>query len=303
MKPVKKGLVSIVILNWDGLNDIKGCIKSIQEKTAYKPYEMIVVDNGSKDGSVPWLKKMEKKGIINKLVINKKNVGFGPGNNQGIAIASGEYVFLLNNDTFVTKNWLKKIVKVAESYPEVGIVGPHFPTIDTPDIIYGAGYIDDAGRAYNLFNINDSYTEQISGGAFLIKREVIDKIGFFDKGFAPIYFEETDYCGRARKAGFKILFTPKSKILHNESASTKKQTSKWRFVTINKNRQRYMLIHFQKGRLLKGFVWEMLRFGKDLSKMRGHWLIESWLINLYHFPEIVKKRVDYKKGNVWMGAD
>jgi len=301
MSKEKNKLVSIVILNCNGLEDIKGCFKSIGEKTAYRPFEIIVVDNGSKDASVPFLKEMKRKGVIQSLILNKENRGFGPGNNQGIAVAKGEIVFLLNNDTFVTSNWLENLVKITERFPKAGIVGPHFPPVDKKNIIFGGGYIDDAGRPHDSMKKGEHFAEQVSGGAFLIKRPVIDAIGFLDKGFAPIYFEESDYCARARRAGFKVLFSPKSKILHNESASTKKQTSKWRFVTINKNRQRFILIHFPKRRLLKSFFWEALRFGKDLVGLRGHWLLESWLVNLRNLPEIVGKRRDYSKGNLFLG--
>ncbi len=299
----REKLVSIIILNWDGKQDTEKCIDSIYKNTSYKNFEIILVDNGSKDGSVEMLKGMKQKGLIKKLILNRENRGFGGGNNQGMAAARGKYVFLLNNDTIVTKNWLRNIVRVAEADPAVGIVGPHFPLVENPDFVFGGGYIDDAGRAINLYNKEDMAVEQLSGGAFLIKRLVMEKVGFFDKGFFPIYFEESDYCARARKAGFKVFFTLKSKILHNESAATRKQASKWRFVTINKNRLRYMLIHFPKRRLLKSFFWEMLRFGRELVHLRAHWLVEAWLINLRNLPEIIRKRRDYKKGRLFVGAE
>ena len=295
-------LVSIVILNWNGKKDVEQCIDSLYKNTSYKNFEIVLVDNGSKDGSVEVLKEMKKKGLIHQLILNDENKGFGGGNNQGMAIAKGDYIFLLNNDTFVTKNWLKNIVTVAEAKEDVGIVGPHFPLVDNPDFIFGGGYIDDAGRAINMYNKDDRDVEQVSGGAFLIKKPVLDRVGFFDPGFFPIYFEESDYCARARRAGFKIFFTTKSKVLHNESASTKRQTSKWQYVTINKNRLRHMLIHFPKLRLVKSVFWEILRFVKELGQFRAHWLLEAWFINLKSTKDIVSKRINYKKGKLFVEA-
>jgi len=295
-------LVSIIILNWNGKQDTEQCIESIYKNTSYKNFEIVLVDNGSNDGSVEMLKKLQKCKKIHQLVLNRENNGFGGGNNQGMEVAKGDYLFLLNNDTFVTKNWLRNIVKVAESRKDIGIVGPHFPLVQDPEFVFGGGYTDDAGRAVNMYNRKDMAVEQVSGGAFLIKRELFAKIGFFDEGFFPIYFEEADYCARARKAGFKVFYTLKSKILHNEGAATSKQANKWRYVTINKNRIRFVLLHFPKTRLLKFFAWELLRFGKELVHLKVHWLLEAWIVNLTRLGEIIGKRKDYSKKELLVKA-
>jgi len=293
MPAVKKGLVSIVILNWNGKKLLQDCVESILKNTDYKNFEIIVSDNGSTDGSIEILQQLRKQGKVQKLVLNGKNLGFGGGNNAGILAAEGEYVFLLNNDTLVTKGWLAELVKAAEQNPAVGIIGPLFQNFDQQNISLGPGYVDDSGRSKDIVSEKELEGEMVSGGAFFVKRKVIEKIGLLDEKFFPIYFEDADYCARARKAGFGILFTPKSRIVHLESASTKKQPGKWMFLALNRNRVRYMLLHFSTKRIAKAFFWELARLGKNIASRRFLWLLESYWLNLRDLPDIAAKRKIY----------
>ncbi len=294
MKPVKEGLVSIIILNWNGKHFLKDCIDSILKNTSYKKFEIVVSDNGSTDGSIELLKKMKKNGKVQKLVLSGKNLGFGGGNNAGIKVSEGEFILLLNNDTKVTKNWLKPLVELADKRQDVGILGPWFPNAAHKNTIFGPGFVDNKGISRDSFKKEEGEAEMVSGGAFFVKRRVIDAIGVLDKGFFPIYFEDSDYCARARKAGFKIMFTPKSKIIHYESAATNAQPSKWKFLALNRNRIRYMLLHFPKRRLAKAAFWESLRLGKNAFSMRFPWLIEAYWLNLKDTKDIVSKRKLYQ---------
>jgi hypothetical protein len=296
MKPVKKGLVSIVILNWNGKKFLKDCIESISESTDYRNFEVIVADNGSTDGSIDLLQEMKKKGLVQKLVLNGRNLGFGGGNNRGIFEAEGEFVFLLNNDTKVTKGWLAPLVELANRRADAGIIGPLFPNLSQLDKIFGPGFIDNKGISRDLEVSGECEGEMVSGGAFFVKRKVIDAIGLLDEKFFPIYFEDSDYCARARKAGFRILFTPKSKIIHYESAATNAQPAKWKFLALNSNRVRYMLLHFPKRRLAKAAFWETLRLGKNALSRKGPWLLEAYWQNAMNAKEIAEKRRLYGSG-------
>ncbi len=300
MKPAKKGLVSIVILNWNGKSYLQQCIASLWKNTNYKNFEIIVSDNGSTDGSIAVLQGLKRRGKVHKLVLNEKNLGFGGGNNIGIMAAEGDYIFLLNNDTRATKDWLLPLVEQAKKDESIGIIGPWFPDADHKETIFGPGFVDNKGISRNAF-IKEGEGEMVSGGAFFIKRKAVDKIGLFDERFFPIYFEDADYCARARKAGFKIWFTPKSKIIHFESAATSSQPSRWRFVTINSNRIRNALLHFPKRRLAKFLGWEALRLAKSVKEKNPHWLLKAWAINLKALPEIASKRQEYGKGNLFLG--
>ncbi|MDD5163415.1 MAG: glycosyltransferase family 2 protein [Candidatus ainarchaeum sp.] len=298
---MKQPIVSIIMLNWNGKDYTRQCIESVAENTAREKYELIAVDNGSTDGSIGMLEEMKRKRLVDVVILNSENRGFAGANNQGLKIANCKYLFLLNNDTLLEKNWLEKMVLAAESSEKIGIVGPDLPSGKEKNENFGGGYIDDKGIARHSYKNTDGPAEQVGGAAFFIKRSVFEKIGFLDEGFNPIYFEESDYCARARKAGFEVFFTPKVRIVHFGSAIVKKQACKWSYITLNKNRARYMLLHFSKSRLAKAFFWELLRIAKSIVTLKIHWLFEAYWIDLKNFSEIVEKRKRYSKGNLAVG--
>ena len=162
------------------------------------------------------------------IIKNEKNYGFAEGNNIGIRYAlevlNPDYVLLLNNDTVVDKEFLTELVKVAESDEKIGIVGAVNYYYDMPEKIWFAGGKIDfwTGKVYAI-GLNDKIKEvdYVAGSSFLIKKEVIEKVGILNPAYF-IYWEETDWCARAHKAGYKVLFIPKSKIWHKVSAITKK---------------------------------------------------------------------------------
>ena len=114
--------ISIIVLNWNGKDITRQCLNSIKKNTLYPDYEIIVVDNGSKDGSIEMLKELKNKKLINKLIMNNENKGFAKANNQGFKVADGSYFLMLNNDIIVTKNWLKELVKLIESNERIAAV-------------------------------------------------------------------------------------------------------------------------------------------------------------------------------------
>lgn len=303
---MRNKLVSIIILNWNGIEFTKQCIQSITQNTAYAPYEIIVVDNGSKAAEVEQLQQLQRKGLIEELILNKENRGFAGANNQGLRVAKGDFFILLNNDTVVKPNWLHGLVGVALSDEKIGIIQPDLPERNDEKQPFCGGYIDDRGSARLSIKQEGAFfqqLEQTAGAAFFFKKTVFEKIGFLDEGFNPIYFEESDYCARARKAGFKVGYTAKSRVIHLVSKSTKKQTSKWQYLTVNKNRIRFMLLHFSKKRLAKAFFWESLRVAKSIANMQIHWLLQAYWINLKNLNEILEKRKRYSKGDLMVRND
>lgn len=295
---MKAKKVSIIILNWNGLDFTKKCLASIKNNTAGMDYEIIVVDNGSKAEEVLELKKLHAKGAIGKLILNKSNKGFSGGNNQGIRAAKGDYLLLLNNDTTLTKNWLAALVKTAEKDRKIGVVGPNIESYCQPGVVFGGGFVDKTGAARHSYSKEEGDAEQVGGAALFFKRKVLEKIGGLDEGFNPIYFEETDFCARARKAGFRVVFTPKSKVIHFEGGIMKKQPGKRAFVSINKNRIRFMLLHFPPAMLAQAIPFEVGRIAKSIATMRFHWLLEAYAIDLKNFGEIMEKRKRIEKGDL-----
>lgn len=220
--------VSIVILNWNGYEDTRGCLVSLQ-KIDYPNYEIIVIDNGSTDGS-PEMIESDFPEI--KLIRNKENLGFERANNVGIREALKEdaaYVSLLNNDTIVAPNFLSELVKAFEGDVSVGMAGPKIYYMDKPyrisfaggkiSWIFGKSWHEGDGRLDNEKYNKQKYTDYITGACMVIKTEVFKKIGLFNETYFR-YWEDTELCERAIRAGYKLLYVPSSTIKHKVAATT-----------------------------------------------------------------------------------
>lgn len=219
--------VAIILLNWNQKKDTIDCLESLR-KLNYANYEIIVVDQDSGDGTQDIIRARFPNVI---LIENRENVGFAEGNNIGIRKAfegNTDYIFLLNNDTVVDIDILRNLIELAETGPEIGLVGAKIFYFDVPDKIWFAGGKMDwiRGLTVNLGAEQEDgpeydqikETDFISGCAFLIKRNVIEKIGLLDKRYF-IYFEEVDWCLSARRGGYKIFFCPGAKVWHKVSSS------------------------------------------------------------------------------------
>jgi len=273
--------VTILLLNYNGWKDAIECLESVY-KITYPNWELILVDNGSVDGSVSRIKECaagkipveskvfeydaERKPIesIEELFYDEeearvkvskrdkewdtlllhqklsilrieKNRGFTGGNNIGIEYILKErktdYILLLSNDTVVDREFLTELVKVAESDEKIGIVGAVNYYYDKPEKIWAYGEKINfwKGKSYHI-DVNARDTEQhnmieeadyVAGSCFLIKKEVIEKVGMLDHEYFA-YWDEADWCARARKAGYKVLCPPKAKIWHKIASTNKK---------------------------------------------------------------------------------
>jgi len=217
--------VSIIILTWNGIKHVGDCLNSVFN-SAYPDYEVIIVDNGSKDGTPEMISERFPQA---RLIRNKKNLGFTGGNNQGAEYTQGEILFLLNDDTKIHPDLIRVLVEELEDSPQIGIIGPKIYFMDEPDRIWFAGGKIDWHKSdsYHLSKnltdhqlINDSKKEVdfITGCALMIKREVIEKVGLFDnKLFA--FYEDADLCQKAKKAGYKIIYLPFGGVWHIKSAT------------------------------------------------------------------------------------
>jgi GT2 family glycosyltransferase len=220
--------IFILVLNWNGKADTIECLESVQ-KIDYPNYQIILLDNGSIDDSVVTIKEKFPQVLV---IENNANLGFAAGNNVGIdyAISQGaNYIFLLNNDTVVDPQILWAFIHAHEKYPEAGILGSKIYYYSQPQKIWfaGAQWLPEQaifkhiglGKLDNDSNLAEiRETDYICGCALLIKAEVVKKIGMLE----PKYFlmwEETDWCYRAKRAGYKCILVPKSKVWHKISSS------------------------------------------------------------------------------------
>jgi GT2 family glycosyltransferase len=231
--------LSIVVLSWNTRELLGQCLESVRQSLE-KHYriEIIVVDNGSTDGSVGMVKELIKKytgtdRFILRLVENEVNLGYAKGNNVGISKAEGKYLMLLNSDTLVGKGQIEKLINFLDSHLKVDIVGPrllnsdrtfqascgHFPNVWVTFLMLfkehfgGSDYVRSSPR-------RSGFTDWLVGAAFVARREVFEKIGGFDEKIF-MYMEEVEWFYRARKAGFKAFFYKDAQITHLGRGSSK----------------------------------------------------------------------------------
>lgn len=228
---VPSPLVSVIVINYNGKEFLKDCLESIYGQT-YHNFELIVVDNGSTDGSVQFIKEKFPDTI---LIENKENLGFAVANNQGIEILRGKYVALLNNDTVVDRDWLKNLVTAAESSSEdTGMWAGKILSLENPNIIDSVGGLiisndgiaKGRGRLERDIGQYDREEEVFipSACAALYRKRMFDEVGLFDEDFFA-YCEDTDLGLRARLAGWKTISAPKAVVYHHYSGTTGKYTS------------------------------------------------------------------------------
>ncbi len=234
--------IAIVILNWNNIADTLECIRSVHKLQGVADYtlQIVVVDNGSSQS----INKLKKEKEIT-LIHNKKNLGFAGGNNVGIKCAlenGADYVMILNNDTVVNEDLVVQLIKVADLHKDAGILSPkiyfapgfefHKDRYEKDEqgkvIWYAGGIMDwdnvlgsnrgvdevDIGR-YNKIEETDFAT----GACILIKRQVLEGVGFFDEKYF-MYLEDADLALRAKKAGWKVLYVPNSHLWHKVAGSS-----------------------------------------------------------------------------------
>jgi hypothetical protein len=226
--------VFIVVLTWNGKDLTLDCLESL-EKLDYPRLYIIVVDNGSTDGTAEAVKG--RYGDRVDLVRNDANLGFAGGNNVGIdhALRQGaDFVLLLNNDTVVDPDLVGNLLAAMLPSPRIGITGPKIYFHDSPDRIWFAGgevHLCKGITRHRGIREKDRgqydepiETDFITGCAMMVKREVFSAIGKLDESY-PAYFEDTDFCMRARRAGFLVVYAPGGRVWHKVSRSTGGQLS------------------------------------------------------------------------------
>ena len=229
--------VTIIIVNWNTKDLLHDCLNSVIEQTKKVEYEIVVVDNNSTDGSALMVRNNFKQVV---LIANTDNRGFAAANNQAMKVAKGRYVLLLNSDTIVLDRAIEKTIAFADNNPEVGVTGCRvlnpdaslqqtcfmFPSV--LNMFLSCTYLYKFFPKSRFFgreqmtwwDRNDTREVDVVTGCFmLVRKDAIEKVGMMDEEYF-MYGEETDWCFRFKKGGWKIMFTPAGQIIHYGGQST-----------------------------------------------------------------------------------
>ena len=216
---------SVIVLNWNGRPLLEECLSSIRSQT-FRDFETIVVDNGSTDGSVDWVKEHWGDSVI--TVPLPSNLGFAGGNNAGIRRARGRLVILLNNDTAVDPGWLAAMDDAVRRHPDAGMFTPKILNYYRKDEIDNTGHLiypDGMARGRHRLEKDDGRFDEEgealwpSGCAGVYKKEMLDEIGLLDDAFFA-YGEDVDLGLRARWAGWTCFYVPTAVVFHKYSATS-----------------------------------------------------------------------------------
>lgn len=300
--------VSIIIVNWNTVDILRGCLSSVYLQTHDIIYELIVVDNASSDGSAEMVKQ-EFPQVT--LIANSENRGFAAANNQGMLIANGHYTLLLNPDTIILDGAIQKTVAFADQHPDIGVLGCQvwvndneiqrtcfsFPTVwkalvQEVGLLHMFPHSRIFGRAhYGWWDRNSQRDVDVVSGMFmLVRQEAIQEIGLMDEAYF-VYAEETDWCFRFHKAGWRCVFTPIASIIHLDGGSKSTDLIKTKmFVQMQKS----ILVFYlkQQGRL----PWMAIK-GLYISSMLFRYIIYS-VMSLFTQNKSIVRRIDQSQAAI-----
>lgn len=255
--------LSIVIVNWNTKEYLLRCLKSVFQSEKSNFWEVIVVDNGSRDGSAGEVSRLFPRVHV---IANDKNLGFARATNQGISQSSGKYVLLLNPDTELKGKAIERLVAFMDSHPAAGIAGGQLLNPDGSKQNSIANFPSLATELFNKSLLRRLFPERFPGkerhysdpievdsviGACLIaRREAVQRVGTLDEGYF-LFFEETDWCYRMKKAGWMVYHVPEAEVIHyqGKGAETRKREAKveyyhsrYRFFRKNRGRLQWFLL-------------------------------------------------------------
>ncbi|MEM8530182.1 MAG: glycosyltransferase family 2 protein [Chloroflexota bacterium] len=264
--------VLIIVLCYNGIDLTLECLESLRH-IAYENYDVLIVDNASHDGTPAKVREY----FPNVHVIETgANLGFAAGNNVGLRYAlqhQYDYALLLNNDTEVTPDFLRALIDVAESDASIGVFGPTICYHEQPDIVWSAGGTIDWQRGNSgMIGLGEHQStlpnqprdvDFVTGCALLCKCRVLERIGLLDERFF-MYYEESEWCARATRAGFRIVHVPQSHILHKIPLDARADQP---YVAYYMTRNRLLFLRATSARLSAWFHALILQDGRTLLSL------------------------------------
>jgi GT2 family glycosyltransferase len=287
---------SVIVLSWNGMADLRECLDAVRSQD-FTDFEIIVVDNGSTDGSADFVAS-HYPGV--RLIRTERNLGFAAGNNQGLRVGTGDVLVLLNQDTVVQAGWLKGLVEAVVSDATCGIAGGKALYPDGR-IQHAGGRVDERGcgshYGYRQRDVGQCEqvqdVEYVTGATLAISRAASEVIGGLDEGFGCAYYEDVDWCYRAKEAGFRVVYTPHAVLIHKESSAAADLSHEGMYY-FQRNRLRFVLKHWSTERLVEEFLpaersWlKGLDAGSERLIAAAH---HAYLYHLLHLNDLIEWRM------------
>jgi len=230
--------LSIIIVNYNTKDLTYDCIKSVIDSAAKVKYEIIVVDNGSKDDSFSTFEKLQKLTPNLILIRNKENLGYAKANNQGIKVSKGKHILLLNSDTIIKKESFSRLLRFAEANTDAGVVGARLINLDGsiqpscfnfPSLVNAIReYWLGMGKPLDKFapeGKDPVEVDAVVGASFMITQRAKEVVGTLDERYF-MYYEDLDYCRRVWISGLKVYYLPAVEIIHYHGKSGESLTKK-----------------------------------------------------------------------------
>lgn len=283
--------VCIIIVNWNNYPDTAECLDSLG-KVGYPDFEVLVVDNGSDGDDAERLRR--EYGDRVRVIANERNAGFAEGCNIGMRDAlhrGADYLLLINNDTFVAPDFVDRLVEYVADEPGIGVAGGKVYCHEIPDMIWFAGGAIDfrtattpiigSGETDNGGYDEAREVEWICGCFMLISRHVVERVGLLDPRFF-FGWEDVDLCVRARRAGFRIVFVPASRIWHKTLPPEKqKRLSGMPVYHATRGHFLFMQKHLSRRQRVTAAAYFVVRFPRfvwDYSKVMGEWKVPLYVV-------------------------
>lgn len=285
--PDSAPLVSVIVVAYNGAAFLPACLRTLGASQGVS-FEIIVVDNGSADGSA---ELVARDFPACRLIRNPRNLGFGGGNNVGMQASRGRYLVLLNQDTEVSPQWLSQIVAPFADDPRIGAVGCKLLYAGGKIIQHAGGHMYPNVLTGHLGNGEEDHGQwdrpteigYVTGAAMAVRRETVAEIGLLDEGFFPAYFEETDWQARMWRAGWKVFYTPASGVIHYESQSLGALSPRFIFL-YTRHRLRYIALNGTPGGKRAALRKEWDWFRRDVLGGPWFWpVFKGYLAGMAHW--------------------
>ncbi len=282
--------VDVIVLSWNGMGFLERCLSSLLRQT-YPHYHILMVDNASTDGSVAMVRQRFSRV---EVIENDRNLGFAGGMNVGLRHAQGGIIVLLNQDTEVREDWLEWLVEAMESDERIGIVGCKLLYPDGKTLQHAGGILTyplaigaHRGRGELDRGQYDAKSEVdfVTGAALGLHRALLEEIGLLDEGFF-FYYEDADFCFRAKEAGYRVIYVPKAAAIHHEGISVR-HLGVDHYSLLHKSRLTFVLKHYSAAQIVEVFLPAEKAFYRTLSPLELEGLssayealLDSWSLSI-----------------------